>query len=322
MKNKLKTIILLTVICQLSSVICFSMDLGFAREDGGRPGAFLSYGAGARSLAMGKTYVGIADDSTATYWNPAGLGRLKQPEITVLHASLYEKTGYSFASAAYPTVYGVFGAAIVNLNSTGFQLRDEYNYETGEGGVNETAALISYGVKLPYLIAGGRPSVGTSLKVVSQNIDTKSATGYGLDTGVYWKGNGKSLPILQPLSIGLNIQNLVAPRITLIDDTDKYPLALTLGLAYRFLNNNLITAIDLNKTQDRQLKVHLGSEYVFAKMLALRAGLDETELTAGLGFTWQNYSLDYAFAYHDAWAGHEDLGASHRFGLTVKFGGK
>jgi hypothetical protein len=315
------------------------MDLGFAREDGGRPGAFLSYGAGARSLAMGKTYVGIADDSTATYWNPAGLGRLKQPEITVLHASLYEKTGYSFASAVYPIRIddrsqmadgsksqgkdlGTIGIAVVNLNSTGFQLKDEYNYETGEGGVNETAALISYGVKLPYLIAGGRPSVGTSLKVVSQNIDTKSATGYGLDTGVYWKGNGKSLPILQPLSIGLNIQNLVAPRITLIDNTDKYPLALTLGLAYRFLNNNLITAIDLNKTQDRQLKVHLGSEYVFAKMLALRAGLDETELTAGLGFTWQNYSLDYAFAYHDAWAGHEDLGASHRFGLTVKFGGK
>jgi hypothetical protein len=306
----------------IASGSLYSMDLGFAREDGGRPGAFLQYGAGARSLAMGKTFVGIADDASATYWNPAGLGRLKQAEITILHASLYEKTGYSFASTAYPTIYGSFGAAIVNLNSTGFQLRDEFNYEIGEAGVNETAALLSYGIRLPYLIAGGRLSTGASIKIVSQNVAAKSATGYGLDAGLLWKGNGNSLPVLKPLSLGVDIQNLIAPRLTLVDATDKYPSAITLGLAYRFLNNNLLTAVDLNKTENRSVKVHIGGEYILLKMLALRAGLDETELTAGMGFTWENYSLDYAFAYHDAWAGHEDLGASHRFGLTVKFGNR
>ncbi|MDD5260083.1 MAG: hypothetical protein PHD29_08955, partial [bacterium] len=93
MKTKLTIILFLTVLCTLTAVRCFSMDLGFSKEDGGQPGAFLSYGAGARSLAMGKTFVGIADDASTTYWNPAGLATLAKPEITALYASLYEKTG-------------------------------------------------------------------------------------------------------------------------------------------------------------------------------------------------------------------------------------
>ncbi|MBI5778796.1 MAG: hypothetical protein HZA49_05015, partial [Planctomycetes bacterium] len=64
-------LILFLLVYHFTTLPLYSLDLGFAREDGGRPGAFLSYSAGARSLAMGKTFVGIADDASATYWNPA-----------------------------------------------------------------------------------------------------------------------------------------------------------------------------------------------------------------------------------------------------------
>ncbi|MDD5132250.1 MAG: PorV/PorQ family protein [bacterium] len=303
----------------------YSMDLGFAREDGGRPGAFLSYGAGARSLAMGKTFVGVADDASTTYWNPAGLATLQKPEITALYASMYEKTGYSFASGVYPIKtdggpqtadggksLGTLGLAIVNLSSRGFQLRDEYNYEQGEGGVSETAVILSYGTKLQMADGRWQIAVGANTKIVNQNVNAQSDTGYGIDLG--------ALTNYQKLNIGLSIQNLIAPKLTLIEDTDKYPLSTTLGFSYRFFNNNLLTALDLNKTENRQLKVHLGTEYTLAKLFSIRAGLDETEATFGMGVKWQNYSLDYAFAYHDAWKGYEDLGISHRFGLTVRFG--
>ncbi|MCD6418591.1 PorV/PorQ family protein [bacterium] len=36
---------------------------------------FLTIGPGARAAGMGEAFVAIADDPTATYWNPAGLGR-------------------------------------------------------------------------------------------------------------------------------------------------------------------------------------------------------------------------------------------------------
>jgi long-subunit fatty acid transport protein len=39
-------------------------------------------GIGSRSQAMGNAFVGIADDYSATYWNPAGLAKMQQSEIT------------------------------------------------------------------------------------------------------------------------------------------------------------------------------------------------------------------------------------------------
>ncbi|MDD5354703.1 MAG: PorV/PorQ family protein, partial [bacterium] len=283
---------------------------------------------------MGKTFVGIADDASTTYWNPAGLATLAKPEITALYASLYEKTGYSFASGVLPLKLatsdqrlGTVGVAIVNLSSRGFQLRDEYNYELGEGGVSETAAIVSYGTKVQMADSGWQMAVGANAKIVNQNINTHSDTGYGVDLGFLWKpdskwqtADGRLKQILKPLTIGLSIQNIIAPKLTLIEETDTYPLAATLGFSYRFFNDTLLTAIDLNKTENRQVKAHLGTEYTLAKLFSIRAGLDETEATLGMGVQWQNYSLDYAFAYHDAWKGYEDLGMSHRFGLTVRFG--
>lgn len=39
-------------------------------------------GQGARALAMGGAFIGIADDATAISWNPAGLGQLDRPELS------------------------------------------------------------------------------------------------------------------------------------------------------------------------------------------------------------------------------------------------
>lgn len=46
-------------------------------EGKGWPEAFESPGLGARALAMGGAFIGLADDRTAIYWNPAGLARLQ-----------------------------------------------------------------------------------------------------------------------------------------------------------------------------------------------------------------------------------------------------
>lgn len=321
MKTKFIIIIMLfAAICSLPSAICYALDLGFAKEDGGRPGAFLQYGAGARSLGMGKTFVGISDDASAVYWNPAGLAQLKNSEISLLHASLYENSGYDFLSFGVPfnARKSAFGIALVNLSSTGFQLKNELNVDQGEGGVNEAAGMMSLAHSWAFL-GDSRIHIGSTVKMVRQNIDTKSASGFGLDAGFLW-GPGSPSGILEPLSIGLSVQNLVAPKLKLVNEEDKFPLSATLGIAYRLASGKCIVAVDVNKTQNRNVKPHFGTEIRPIKSLALRAGIDETEISAGFGFNWQNYSLDYAFAYHDALKGVADLGASHRFGLSIKFG--
>src|SRR5437773_680806 len=40
-------------------------------------GGFESAGLGARAIGMGGAFIGVADDWTAIYWNPAGLTQLK-----------------------------------------------------------------------------------------------------------------------------------------------------------------------------------------------------------------------------------------------------
>ncbi|GAJ12821.1 unnamed protein product [marine sediment metagenome] len=95
-KNLLKSAILISLTAILFLVPRTSI---YARSpDAGLPGAFLRFGAGARSLGMGKAYVGVSDDASATYWNSAGLTQLTQKEIVALHAILFEDTIYDFVS--------------------------------------------------------------------------------------------------------------------------------------------------------------------------------------------------------------------------------
>jgi len=42
----------------------------------------IGLGVGARSLGLGMAYTGVANDFSATYWNPAGLGQIKMSEFS------------------------------------------------------------------------------------------------------------------------------------------------------------------------------------------------------------------------------------------------
>ena len=51
--------------------------------------AFENIGAGARPIAMGNAFSAVADDANTIYYNPAGLGRLKHPQLTAGYGRLY-----------------------------------------------------------------------------------------------------------------------------------------------------------------------------------------------------------------------------------------
>ena len=64
---------------------------------------FLELGVGSRALGLGGAYVAVADDITATYWNPAGLAQLAKDgltnkelrtQIAVQHATRRPGLGY------------------------------------------------------------------------------------------------------------------------------------------------------------------------------------------------------------------------------------
>jgi long-subunit fatty acid transport protein len=78
------------------------------------PGTFNPVGSGARAIGMGGAFMGIADDATASSWNPAALIHLKKPELSFVfsHDHLQEKNKF----AAYPESTGNQPVSKISIN--------------------------------------------------------------------------------------------------------------------------------------------------------------------------------------------------------------
>ncbi|NOY61340.1 MAG: hypothetical protein GXO75_20700 [Calditrichaeota bacterium] len=72
-------------------------------------------GVGARAMSMGGAYVGVADDYSAMYWNPAGLGQIRRMEMNVgfSHNRLKNNASYLTTQTGDETTFS-------RLNSLGF----------------------------------------------------------------------------------------------------------------------------------------------------------------------------------------------------------
>ena len=86
-----------------------------ANRIGGDAYPFLKIGVGARALGMGGAFVAVADDGTAAYWNPAGLGSLGKREVSFMHTSVSGnkftdagdfESGHNLLSFVYPNPVG------------------------------------------------------------------------------------------------------------------------------------------------------------------------------------------------------------------------
>lgn len=56
---------------------------------------FTRTGSGARAAGMANAFIGISDDGTAASWNPAGLGQLRKPELSVVTTALGQSVGFA-----------------------------------------------------------------------------------------------------------------------------------------------------------------------------------------------------------------------------------
>ena len=60
-----------------------------AVSNGTQAGSFLLISNGARATSMGEAFTGLADDVTATYWNPAGLTQMPSIETSLSYAAWF-----------------------------------------------------------------------------------------------------------------------------------------------------------------------------------------------------------------------------------------
>jgi hypothetical protein len=223
-------------------------------------------------------------------------------ELTFLHTSLFEDTTYDFVSFAYPALkLGTFGIGVSLLRSTGFEGRSDVNEATGNFDENDLAVMLSYGK-----ILLDKLSAGATVKIIYQQISIYKDIGVGLDLGVKYQ-------LFDFVIFGAVLQNVIPPSVKLKDDVDTFPFAVKAGTCLRLFDGTVNLNIDADKTGVRDIKLRGGVEYMPLKFLAIRAGIDETEITGGIGLSHLGYSLDYAIASLS-------LGISHRASFTVAFG--
>lgn len=265
-------------------------------------------GAGARAVGMGGSFVSIADDASAVFWNPAGLARLSLPELDFSHVTLPEGSGFDFAGMAYPTVRaGVFAAGFLRVGTDGIFSRDTRAVDLGTVDYSENQFLLGYGHPLFKFL-----NVGGTFKFYNQSLAGFSANAVGADFGIL-------AGPYHGIFLGLNAQDFVASDLKLINSKESIPRNFKAGLSYllpsRPAGLGLRLAVDAEKTENTPVAWHAGAELVCLDYFFLRGGYDRENPTFGLGFVYHRFGLDYAYKRQP-----EGLGSSHRFGFSFRFG--
>ena len=281
------------------------------------PAAYLRQGIGARALGMGNAFVAAADDGTALFWNPAGIGLGNRIELTTSHANLSEGRKHDNVSFAYPA--GRFGLAagyiffgLEGIPHTELNTSKIIGYHNGLP-VYDITTLGYFDDKQHSLAFGGsyqfQPTLrfGGSLKLLNHKILDKSATGYALDLGGLWKWN-------DDLTLGLSFRNLMGTLKwnTVSNKEEEIKFISTVGASYRVLDS-LMGNLDIFTEGDNRFDFRLGAEWRPMKgLVALRAGLDQSQLCLGAGISMGWWNIDYAFA-------DQNIGDIHRLSINLAF---
>lgn len=274
-----------------------------AADDAGAPGAFLRYGASARSLGLGNAVTALADDAASSYWNPSGYARLRTMEFTAMGATLFEDTQYTFLSLGLPTNgFGSFALTGAVLNSGTFERASLF--EDLDETFNETASTFG----LAYARGNGRFSYGVHLKTVNHQLAGNAGGGFGADVGMYLRPH-------RTLSLGFSVQNVMQPEVKLDLEPEKYARTVRAGSALHLLRNKLIVSSEIVKTDDMQADLRAGMEVWATRGFGLRSGFDAVreQTSFGAAFRWENWQLDYGYLAHE-------LGATHVMSATFRFG--
>jgi hypothetical protein len=145
-------------------------------------GPFMSY-PGVRARAMGGAFTGIADDSSAIWYNPAGLAREKEEDgadeegaidISIewsQAASIDEKDGplradesTLFAGGTYTCKEFGLGMSYYTPYTIKYWAHDQGKYDTAWGKVNEIIQTV--GIPLAVSFIDGRVKLGMAMEMV------------------------------------------------------------------------------------------------------------------------------------------------------------
>ncbi|OGC03933.1 hypothetical protein A2276_04875 [candidate division WOR-1 bacterium RIFOXYA12_FULL_43_27] len=255
----------------------------------------LSVGVGARPLGMGGAFTAVADNADAPYWNPAGLGYLKNNEITTMQTRLSTDADHYYVSYIQPLWKGTLGISWIQISAGSLSNTsatvDAYN-EVNTISIFSyfsNAYLLSYGLKITERI-----SAGLTAKYLSSDMSKISGGqgyGYSIAPGVMLKPN-------DIFTIGLRIDELFNKVVWGTGSAEKAPPKLHLGIAARPVLPKIsgLFSLDFSQTMKEGYIGSFALGYEWERQgLSLRCGYADSSFSAGAGFESGVARIDYAY---------------------------
>ncbi|MDP8269088.1 MAG: tetratricopeptide repeat protein [Candidatus Tenebribacter davisii] len=287
MKYKLFVIALIII-----PIVCFGYDF----ENGG-----------VRNAALGETGIASSKDISSAVWNPSGLANYPSFQL-ITDSRPYmiqldnDDIAQNFIYFSFPLnkVPGAFALTGGSFNSD--------SYTEGRFGLH-------YGARIFPEKLTDKLSAGVSLYDHYTNFSEigESKNAFDLDLGFSYRIN-------QYANIGILAGNILQADMAIdSNNKDKLPMRLGLGTGVTWKRFNISGDLLFRKYQNsNELGFGVGTEYILAKNLQLRLGLNNNDVTGGFGvqfyskkwfnpnsgnenekldFSFLQISMDYAFQY-------------------------
>ena len=295
-------------------------------------GSFLKIGVGARATGLGESFVAVANDPTAIYWNPAGLASLLRNEVEFSHVSWPGDINYEHVAYVLPwkKIGGSLAFQVAALSTAMDETTELDPYGTGRQFVySDFLAGAAYARRwTDKLLVGG--GVKVLHEDLGSDVGGPTTTGTLFDVGgIYYLG-------LQSVRIAVSLTNFgsqlkpggnwTSPTTGEVREYDGFdpPMMFRYGVALEPIetaNQRLTTSIEIVLPADNAQVAKMGVEWQWKKRLALRSGYnfnaDALKFSAGAGVYLPIAStlstLDYAYTTGAS------LGGVNRLSLGVRF---
>jgi len=307
--SKLKQVLSTSVLA--AALLIPGTRLSWASGAGTTGADILNMSVGARAIGMGEAYVAQADDVSSLYWNPAGLALMQERQASFMYGQMIQNMSFQNGAIGIPLENGAIGGSLSYQSYGDIQ---GFN-QTGQSIGNQSA--YSGVATLGGAWLGNQWSAGFNLKGIQEKLSDESANGVAADFGVnaiYPK------PVLGgTMRFGAVVQN-VGSSIKFEQQSDPLPTDWKIGLAaVQMMDKKLNLSMDYGQSRAFDSVISGGAEYWIGSFLALRTGYvsNHTEgsgIRAGIGLRIKGISFDYAYA------GQGELGMSHRYEISFRFG--
>ncbi len=285
----------------------------------------------ARAAGLGQSFVSIADDATASFWNAGGLAWQTKPDVVLYYSKLAEgladDISYNYLAYSRPMWGGGLGVGVIFLNLGESDIIDEQGNILGNFNSFDFIPMVAYGASLTENLA-----YGASFKFIYSRLSPQIKE-LGIDdgTGISFGGDLSLLYRIPGIRMqaGMMVQNL-GLDIVYNDQNqpEELPRNLKAGVSWRPIEsqlNKVLLVTELTKNlvyMEGETILKGGIEYTYYDMASGRVGYiyDHEgrieDMTFGVGLKVKSIGLRFDWASVPQ---AEDLPRVNRFAIGFTY---